>query len=79
MVVCVTGAAGFIASWMVNLLLHHGYTVKSTIRDPSKFPISNFYGFFFFLMCLVSLCLPRLIPLAQVKSQVNIIEEQTQN
>ena len=46
-VVCVTGAAGFIASWLVKLLLHHGYTVKATVRDPSQFPISYFYGFFF--------------------------------
>ena len=43
----VTGAAGFIASWLVKLLLHHGYTVKATVRDPSRFPISYFYGFFF--------------------------------
>ncbi|KAL7126153.1 hypothetical protein ABFS83_14G166400 [Erythranthe nasuta] len=38
-VVCVTGASGFIASWLVKLLLHRGYTVKATIRnlsDPSK-------------------------------------------
>ncbi|MFS8005167.1 putative cinnamyl-alcohol dehydrogenase [Helianthus anomalus] len=32
-VVCVTGASGYIASWMVNLLLHRGYTVKATVRD----------------------------------------------
>ncbi|KAL8058587.1 hypothetical protein ABFS82_03G027200 [Erythranthe guttata] len=38
-VVCVTGASGFIASWLVKLLLHRGYTVKATVRnlsDPSK-------------------------------------------
>ena len=40
-VVCVTGAAGFVASWLVKLLLHHGYTVKATVRDPSQFPIPN--------------------------------------
>ncbi|KAL4353609.1 hypothetical protein GQ457_06G014690 [Hibiscus cannabinus] len=34
-VVCVTGASGFIASWLVKLLLHHGYTVKATVRDPN--------------------------------------------
>ncbi|OMO51097.1 NAD-dependent epimerase/dehydratase [Corchorus olitorius] len=34
-VVCVTGASGYIASWLVNLLLRHGYTVKATVRDPS--------------------------------------------
>ncbi|KAJ0038514.1 hypothetical protein Pint_23939 [Pistacia integerrima] len=34
-VVCVTGASGFIASWLVKLLLEHGYTVKATVRDPN--------------------------------------------
>nr|WAU48313.1 cinnamoyl-CoA reductase [Gloriosa superba] len=32
--VCVTGAGGFIASWLVKLLLHRGYTVKGTVRNP---------------------------------------------
>ncbi|KAG8497207.1 hypothetical protein CXB51_008462 [Gossypium anomalum] len=32
--VCVTGASGYIASWLVNLLLQHGYTVNATVRDP---------------------------------------------
>ncbi|XP_011091760.1 cinnamoyl-CoA reductase 1 [Sesamum indicum] len=34
-VVCVTGASGYIASWLVKLLLHRGYTVKATARDLS--------------------------------------------
>ncbi|XP_054796681.1 phenylacetaldehyde reductase-like isoform X3 [Prosopis cineraria] len=34
-VVCVTGATGFIASWIVKLLLLRGYTVKGTVRDPN--------------------------------------------
>ncbi|XP_054796684.1 phenylacetaldehyde reductase-like [Prosopis cineraria] len=34
-VVCVTGASGFIASWIVKLLLLRGYTVKGTVRDPN--------------------------------------------
>ncbi|XP_058722028.1 cinnamoyl-CoA reductase CAD2 [Vicia villosa] len=34
-VVCVTGASGYIASWIVKFLLHGGYTVKATVRDPS--------------------------------------------
>ncbi|KAG8646263.1 phenylacetaldehyde reductase [Manihot esculenta] len=33
-VVCVTGGAGFIASWLIKLLLLRGYTVKATVRDP---------------------------------------------
>ncbi|KAM5550463.1 hypothetical protein ABKV19_027561 [Rosa sericea] len=35
-VVCVTGASGFIASWLVKLLLQRGYVVKATIRDPNN-------------------------------------------
>ncbi|KAK0575270.1 hypothetical protein LWI29_036376 [Acer saccharum] len=33
-VVCVTGASGYIASWLVKQLLQLGYTVKATVRDP---------------------------------------------
>ncbi|XP_010428708.1 PREDICTED: cinnamoyl-CoA reductase 2-like [Camelina sativa] len=33
-VVCVTGAGGFIASWLVKFLLSGGYTVHGTVRDP---------------------------------------------
>ncbi|CAN6201082.1 unnamed protein product [Urochloa humidicola] len=33
--VCVTGAGGFVASWLVKLLLSRGnYTVRGTVRDP---------------------------------------------
>ncbi|XP_028758805.1 tetraketide alpha-pyrone reductase 1-like [Neltuma alba] len=31
--VCVTGASGYIASWIVKLLLLRGYTVNGTVRD----------------------------------------------
>ncbi|KAF7833713.1 cinnamoyl-CoA reductase 1-like [Senna tora] len=34
-VVCVSGANGFIASWIVKFLLLRGYTVKGTVRDPN--------------------------------------------
>ncbi|KAH9534836.1 hypothetical protein CY35_17G024300 [Sphagnum magellanicum] len=34
--VCVTGASGFIASWLVKLLLERGYTVRGTVRSPEK-------------------------------------------
>ncbi|KAH0450182.1 hypothetical protein IEQ34_020874 [Dendrobium chrysotoxum] len=34
--VCVTGAGGFIASWLVKLLLSKGYKVHGTVRDPSN-------------------------------------------
>lgn len=32
--VCVTGGGGFIASWLVKLLLSRGYSVHATLRDP---------------------------------------------
>ncbi|XP_019703966.1 cinnamoyl-CoA reductase 1 [Elaeis guineensis] len=33
--VCVTGAGGFIASWLVKALLNKGFMVHGTVRDPS--------------------------------------------
>ncbi|KAK4492381.1 hypothetical protein RD792_003186 [Penstemon davidsonii] len=33
--VAVTGASGYIASWLVKFLLEKGYTVKASVRDPS--------------------------------------------
>ncbi|XP_021729010.1 tetraketide alpha-pyrone reductase 1-like isoform X2 [Chenopodium quinoa] len=33
--VCVTGASGYIASWLVKLLLQRGYTVNATVRNPN--------------------------------------------
>ncbi|KAF9601745.1 hypothetical protein IFM89_022859 [Coptis chinensis] len=33
--VCVTGASGYIASWLVKLLIERGYTVKASVRDPN--------------------------------------------
>ncbi|KAL5054901.1 hypothetical protein RYX36_035583 [Vicia faba] len=38
-VVCVTGASGYIASWLVKFLLQRGYTVRATVRNidnPNK-------------------------------------------
>lgn len=32
--VCVTGASGFFASWLVKRLLMSGYHVIGTVRDP---------------------------------------------
>ncbi|KAJ8763655.1 hypothetical protein K2173_003127 [Erythroxylum novogranatense] len=33
---CVTGANGYIGSWLVKLLLQKGHTVHATVRDPEK-------------------------------------------
>ncbi|KAJ0024987.1 hypothetical protein Pint_08992 [Pistacia integerrima] len=35
-IVCVTGAAGFIGSWLIMRLLEKGYTVRATVRDPNN-------------------------------------------
>ncbi|XP_024637146.1 cinnamoyl-CoA reductase 1 isoform X2 [Medicago truncatula] len=34
--VCVTGAGGFVASWLVKLLLSKGYFVHGTVREPGS-------------------------------------------
>eukprot|EP00252_Welwitschia_mirabilis_P014625 TRINITY_DN3216_c0_g1_i2.p1 TRINITY_DN3216_c0_g1~~TRINITY_DN3216_c0_g1_i2.p1 ORF type:complete len:318 (-),score=28.78 TRINITY_DN3216_c0_g1_i2:80-1033(-) len=34
-VACVTGAGGFIASWIVKYLLDGGYSVRGTLRNPN--------------------------------------------
>ncbi|XP_056164618.1 cinnamoyl-CoA reductase 1-like [Syzygium oleosum] len=33
--ICVTGAGGYVASWVVKFLLSKGYKVHGTVRDPS--------------------------------------------
>ncbi|XP_057988512.1 retrovirus-related Pol polyprotein from transposon RE2 isoform X1 [Hevea brasiliensis] len=35
-IVCVTGASGFIGSWLVMRLLEQGYFVRATVRDPEN-------------------------------------------
>ncbi|XP_059637094.1 cinnamoyl-CoA reductase 1-like isoform X2 [Cornus florida] len=44
-IACVTGAGGFIASWLVKLLLSRGYTVHGTVRNPSNFYFSLFHHY----------------------------------
>ena len=42
-VVCVTGAGGYIASWLVKLLISSNYTVHGTLRNPCNlFFLSSF-------------------------------------
>lgn len=31
--VCVTGATGYVASWLIMRLLQHGYSVRATVRS----------------------------------------------
>jgi NAD(P)-dependent dehydrogenase (short-subunit alcohol dehydrogenase family) len=33
---CVTGATGYIGSWLVKTLLERGYKVHATVRDPGQ-------------------------------------------
>ncbi|XP_077210532.1 dihydroflavonol 4-reductase-like1 [Tasmannia lanceolata] len=35
--VCVTGASGYLASWLVKRLLLSGYSVRGTVRDPGNY------------------------------------------
>jgi len=51
-VVCVTGASGYIASWLVKFLLQRGYTFKATVRDPS---MCSFF-LLWFLFSSVNIC-----------------------
>lgn len=44
--VCVTGAGGYVASWLVKDLLSKGYFVHGTVRDPC---MSCFLCFFILL------------------------------
>ena len=32
--VCVTGAGGYVASWLIKFLLVKGYVVHGTVRNP---------------------------------------------
>jgi len=38
----VTGAGGFVASWLVKLLLSKGYTVHGTVREPGSLSFTSF-------------------------------------
>lgn len=44
--VCVTGANGFVASWLIMRLLQQGYSVKATVR-PGIYIVSNLYAYLF--------------------------------
>ena len=58
--VCVTGASGYIASWLVKFLLHRGYTVKASVRDPSLYLFSLFIFFTLYLpLCFPPVMLPQ--------------------
>lgn len=46
--VCVTGASGFIASWLVKRLLDSGYHVRGTVKDPGT--IASFVTLIFILL-----------------------------
>lgn len=56
--VCVTGASGFIGSWLVMRLLERGYFVRATVRDPGKFCDQVIIGVlkWIIVMCLIHIC-----------------------
>uniref|UniRef100_A0A0E0JH83 NAD-dependent epimerase/dehydratase domain-containing protein n=1 Tax=Oryza punctata TaxID=4537 RepID=A0A0E0JH83_ORYPU len=41
--VCVTGAGGFIGSWLVKELLHRGYAVRGAAREPADIKNAHLY------------------------------------
>ncbi|CAL5381872.1 unnamed protein product [Camellia sinensis] len=51
-VACVTGASGYIASWLVKLLLLRGYTVRASVRNPTEYIKSNFDPQASLILCL---------------------------
>ena len=49
--VCVTGGGGFLASWVIKLLLSKNYFVHTTVRQPGKsFPLPSLFFFLFVFM-----------------------------
>ena len=42
--VCVTGAGGFIGSWVVKLLLSRDYIVHGTVREPGNHTFRSFHS-----------------------------------
>ena len=54
---CVTGATGYIGSWLVKTLLDRGYKVHATVRDPGQQLLlkTQNSSFCFFLRSLVFL------------------------
>ena len=49
--VCVTGGGGFVASWIIKLLLSKNYFVHTTVRQPGKsFSLPSLFFFLFFFM-----------------------------
>ena len=55
--VCVTGASGYIAAWLVKMLLERHYTVNATVRSLSlyfnSFSLHVSALFFVFLAVLI--------------------------
>lgn len=52
--VCVTGASGFIASWLIKRLLESGYHVVGTVRNPGIYEyIITFVSILFITLILV--------------------------
>lgn len=52
--VCVTGAGGFVASWLIKLLLSKNYSVHATARQPGSH--HTFSLFLSFSSSILALC-----------------------
>ena len=50
---CVTGASGYIGSWLVQSLLQQGCFVHATVRDPGSFFILFFWVHFLCSACSI--------------------------
>jgi hypothetical protein len=65
--VCVTGASGFLASWLVKRLLLSGYCVIGTVRDPgfsaslSRSPQSKYIYIYIYIVMELAIILGLLI------------------
>ncbi|KAM2485151.1 hypothetical protein ACFX1W_037373 [Malus domestica] len=51
---CVTGAGGFLASWVVKLPFSKDSIVHRTLKDPCMYPLSKHFPFFLSTVCTCS-------------------------
>ena len=52
---CVVGGTGFVASLLIKLLLHNGYAVHATVRDPGLVLFTHTHRDIFFFFFIANL------------------------